>query len=126
MNSYRIRCWGWFLNECHDLEVGYLKRHGDTAPIFAAMEADRLLEAGDLDGAATWRRILDVYGRSPMFFYLAHIWLFMLIGLPFRNGTGYGILYLAWAVGMIPLYFACQRYTAFKLAKPAESYWRML
>ena len=36
----------------------YLKRHGDTAPIFAAMEADALLEAGDLDGAATWRRIL--------------------------------------------------------------------
>ncbi len=75
---------------------------------------------------ATWRRVLDVYGRSPMFFYLAHIWLFMLIGLPFRDGTGYGILYLAWAAGMIPLYFACRRYTAFKLTKPAESYWKML
>jgi hypothetical protein len=31
----------------------YLEQHGDTAPIFAAMEADRMLEAGDLDGAAT-------------------------------------------------------------------------
>ncbi|MCZ6755547.1 MAG: heparan-alpha-glucosaminide N-acetyltransferase domain-containing protein [Gemmatimonadetes bacterium] len=75
---------------------------------------------------ATWRRVLDGYGRSPMFFYLAHIWLFMLIGLPFRNGTGYGVLYLVWVVGMVPLYFACKRYTAFKLAKPKESYWRML
>ncbi len=37
-----------------------LERHGDTAPIFAAMEADALLEAGDLDGAATWRRVVKV------------------------------------------------------------------
>ena len=37
--------------------VAYLEQHGDTAPIFAAMEADRLLEEGDLDGAATWRRV---------------------------------------------------------------------
>jgi len=73
----------------------------------------------------SWRRVLDVYGRSPMFFYLAHIWLFMLIGLPFRHGTGYGVLYLVWVIGMVPLYFACRRYTAFKLAKPAESNWRM-
>ena len=75
---------------------------------------------------SSWRRVLDVYGRSPMFFYLAHIWLFMLIGLPFRNGTGYGVLYVVWVIGMVPLYFACKRYTAFKLGKPAESYWRMM
>ena len=36
-----------------------LEQHGDTATIRAAMEADALLDAGDLDGAATWRRILD-------------------------------------------------------------------
>ena len=47
-------------------------------------------------------------------------------GLPFRHGTGYGMVYLVWVLGMIPLYYACRRYTAFKLAKPAESYWRML
>ena len=75
---------------------------------------------------SAWRSVLDVYGRSPLFFYLAHIYLFMVIGLPFRQGTGYGALYLTWVVGMIPLYFACVRYTAFKLAKPPQSYWRML
>jgi uncharacterized membrane protein len=72
------------------------------------------------------RNILDVYGRSPMFFYIAHIWLFMLIGLPFRHGTGYGMIYLVWLVGMVPLYFACRRYTTFKMTKPVESKWRML
>ncbi len=35
-----------------------LKQHGQDAPIHAAMRADELLEAGDLDGVAVWRRIL--------------------------------------------------------------------
>ncbi len=35
-----------------------VKRHGEDAPIHAAMRADAMLEAGDLDGYATWRRIL--------------------------------------------------------------------
>ncbi len=32
--------------------------HGDTAAIEAAQQADALLDAGDLDGAAVWRRIV--------------------------------------------------------------------
>ncbi len=35
-----------------------VKRHGQDAPIHAAMRADELLEAGDLDGCAVWKRIL--------------------------------------------------------------------
>jgi len=35
-----------------------IKQHGDDAPIQAAMRADELMEAGDLDGLATWNRIL--------------------------------------------------------------------
>lgn len=38
--------------------LGAARLLGDEAPIFAAMEADRLLEEGDLDGAATWRRVV--------------------------------------------------------------------
>ena len=34
------------------------KRHGDEAVIHAAMRADELLDAGDLDGVAVWRRII--------------------------------------------------------------------
>lgn len=34
------------------------KRHGEDAGLRAAERADELLAAGDLDGAATWRRIL--------------------------------------------------------------------
>ena len=32
--------------------------HGEDAPIQAAMKADALLEAGDIDGVAAWKRIL--------------------------------------------------------------------
>ncbi len=35
-----------------------VKQHGQDGPIEAAMRADAMLEKGDLDGCAAWRRIL--------------------------------------------------------------------
>ncbi len=35
-----------------------VKQHGPDAPIEAAMRADAMLEKGDLDGYAVWKRIL--------------------------------------------------------------------
>ena len=35
-----------------------VKQHGEDAPIHAAMRADAMLEKGDLDGYAVWKRIL--------------------------------------------------------------------
>ncbi len=35
-----------------------VKQHGQDAPIEAAMRADAMLDKGDLDGYAVWRRIL--------------------------------------------------------------------
>ncbi len=40
-----------------------LKRHGPDAPIQAAMRADAMLEAGDLDGYALWKRIVKAVGE---------------------------------------------------------------
>ena len=34
-----------------------VKQHGEDAPIEAAMRADAMLEGGDLDGYAVWKRI---------------------------------------------------------------------
>ncbi len=46
-----------------------VKQHGQDAPIHAAMRADELLEAGNLDGSAVWRRILraieELQGSEP-------------------------------------------------------------
>jgi len=35
-----------------------IKQHGEDAPILAAMRADELMEAGDMDGRAVWLRIV--------------------------------------------------------------------
>ncbi len=35
-----------------------IKQHGEDAPLHAAMRADELMEAGDMDGRAVWLRIL--------------------------------------------------------------------
>ncbi len=36
----------------------YIDQHGDQASLQAAMRSDELLDTGDLDGAATWRKII--------------------------------------------------------------------
>ena len=36
-----------------------LKRHGRDAAIVAAQRADELLAAGDVDGQAVWKRIVE-------------------------------------------------------------------
>ncbi len=46
-----------------------VKRHGQDAPIHAAIRADAMLEKGDLDGYAVWKRILraveELQGTAP-------------------------------------------------------------
>ena len=41
-----------------------VKRHGQDAPIHAAMRADELLEAGDLDGYAVRKKIVKAGQES--------------------------------------------------------------
>ena len=36
----------------------YIDQHGDQAVLQAAMRADALLDTGDMDGAAMWRKII--------------------------------------------------------------------
>ena len=46
-----------------------VNRHGEDAPIEAAMRADAMLETGNLDGYAVWKRILraveELQGTEP-------------------------------------------------------------
>ncbi len=46
-----------------------VKQHGEDAPIQAAMRADAMLDCGDLDGLAVWKRILraveELQGTAP-------------------------------------------------------------
>ncbi len=40
-----------------------MKQHGQDAPIHAAMRAVALLEKGDLEGQAVWKRVLQAVGE---------------------------------------------------------------
>ncbi len=40
-----------------------VKQHGQDAPIHAAMRADAMLDKGDLDGYAAWKRLLRAVGE---------------------------------------------------------------
>jgi len=46
-----------------------IDQHGEDAPIFAAMQADKCLEDGDLDGKAVWmgviRAIKELLNQQP-------------------------------------------------------------
>ncbi len=46
-----------------------IDQHGEDAPIFAAQQADRCLEAGDLDGKVVWMRVIaaieELLDRAP-------------------------------------------------------------
>jgi len=50
-------------------ETVLVNHHGEDTPIEAAMRADAILEAGDLDGYAVWKRskstLTSAKGRIP-------------------------------------------------------------
>ena len=79
-------------------------------------------------GKAAGIRLLEVYGRTPLLFYLVHLYLYALMGryLAPADGTSLAAMYLYWAAGVAVLYPLCRRYGAFKRATAAGSVWRLL
>ena len=69
--------------------------------------------------------ILLVFGQSPLAYYIAHLWLFAIIGaIWFRDGTGYATVYAVWLAGLVPLYGFTRWYRDMKMARPIDSAWR--
>lgn len=70
-------------------------------------------------------RVLETFGRAPLAFYIAHLWLFALIGVAwFRQGTTYGVVYAIWLAGLVPLYAVTRWFASVTAAQPADSRWR--
>ena len=40
-----------------------IRQHGEDAPVHVAMQTDAMLDKGDLDGYAVWKRILRAVGK---------------------------------------------------------------
>ncbi len=54
---------GWDDIDIYRSANALVKHHGQDAPIEAAMRADAMLEKGDLEGYAVWKRILRAVGE---------------------------------------------------------------
>ena len=72
-----------------------------------------------------WGKPLLVFGRTALFFYIVHLYVFALMGLAFPKGVPLGWMYLFWMGGLVLLYFLCSWYARFKAQKAPDSLWRM-
>ena len=82
-------------------------------------------------GSLTLRRVgaaassLAVFGRAPLLFYIAHLWLYAMLGAVFfRRPARLQTMMTVWLFGLVPLWFLCRRYRSFKESLPAHSFWR--
>jgi uncharacterized membrane protein len=77
--------------------------------------------------AQSFIRLLAVFGRSPLLFYIIHLFLYAALGYLFTpHGTSIPAMYPYWLLGLAILFPLCWWYGRFKLRQPANSLWRFL
>ena len=74
-----------------------------------------------------WKTPLLIFGKTALYFYFAHWFLFSAIGLLFFFIKGNLLwLYAGWAVGLLILYPICKQYLEFKQKTSPGSTWRLI
>jgi hypothetical protein len=77
-----------------------------------------------------WRRFfqpLAVFGRTPLFFYLAHLFLYAALGLWLTpDGVSIARMYPYWVLGLLVLWPVCWLYGTLKRRRPGNLILRFL
>ncbi|MBA4368802.1 MAG: hypothetical protein C0403_14340, partial [Desulfobacterium sp.] len=68
---------------------------------------------------------LLIFGRTALFFYIGHLYLYATMGFAFPNGVSYQIMYLFWFMGLLILYPICLWYGKCKGKKTMDSVWKL-
>jgi len=126
-----LRCEVEELDLADEQEERALKgKRQEVATMLALLESEKTPEPV--------ARVLEVFGRVPLFFYVAHIWLLRPIGIACAVGR-YGLDgaienegapgwplyagYVAWLAALVVLYPACRWFGAYKKKHQAERWW---
>ncbi len=78
-------------------------------------------------GLEQWGKPLLVLGRTPLFFYVAHLYFYALVGLFTSSWAENNLpfMYVIWLAGVVILYPACLWYGRFKAGTRPDSIWRL-
>jgi uncharacterized membrane protein len=69
-------------------------------------------------------KALLVFGKTALFFYILHLYMFALVGFLFPTGLNLALMYLIWGAGLAVLYRLCRWYLSFKQRTSPDSLWR--
>lgn len=131
-----IRLLGGFGNIRPALEMGWIqflnvvKYPPSIAFLLLTLGGNSLLlgllaRAAEISRVGLW--MLAVYGRTPLFFYVTHLYLYGYLGQwidPY--GVGIPRMFPYWLLGLVVLFPLCWLYGRFKHSRSPDSLWRFL